>query len=323
MLSLAATTVACGTAEQKTVIAEFADVGDLVVRANVQQSDAVVGTVRSIDLVERTGEWVARVEMDLDPETQVTDATTAVVRSTSLLGEKYVDLVPGGAGQRLRGAIPTRRTAKAPELEAVFSQLGGILESGALEDLAALSSASAMILEGQEDNLGVVLDKTANLVASLSSQKDAIASALTDLSSASRTLADRSNTLDRALDVSADALSIIASQQSELDELLVQLDRIGGPLARLTKAHKGDVDAQLRDLNTIVPKLYEVRGTLEHAVEVLPRFTTLFARATPGDYVQLDVFAEALPVGTPTAAGASAGRTSPGELSALWLEPAR
>jgi phospholipid/cholesterol/gamma-HCH transport system substrate-binding protein len=205
----------------------------------------------------------------------------------------------------------------------VFSQLGGILESGALEDLAALSTASAMILEGQEDNLGVVLDKTANLVASLASQKDAIASALTDLSSASRTLADRSSTLDRALDVSADALSIIASQQGELDELLVQLDRIGGPLGRLTRAHKDDVDAQLRDLNAIVPKLYEVRSTLEHAVEVLPRFTTLFARAVPGDYVQLDVYAEAFPIGTPNAAGASSTRISSNELSAMWLEATR
>ena len=325
--------VACGAAEQQTVVAEFADVGDLVVRANVQQSDAVVGTIRSIDLVERTGQWHARVEMRIDPDTEVTSTTRAIVRSTSLLGEKYVDLVPGPQGEPLGDrAIPIRRTGKAPELEVVFAQLGGILESGALEDLAALSTASAMILEGQEDNLGVVLDKTANLVASLASQKDAIGAALSDLSSASRTLADRSQTLDRALDVSDDALSIIASQQGELDELLVELDRIGGPLGRLTRAHKDDVDAQLRDLNEIVPKLYEVRSTLEHAVEVLPRFTSLFARAAPGDYVQLDVYAEALPFGTPTSsarggtptsAGASASRSSPGELSALWLEATR
>ena len=312
---------ACGTAEEQTVVAEFADVGDLVVRANVQQSDAVVGTIRSIDLVERSGQWLASVEMRIDPETEITSTTKAVVRSTSLLGEKYVDLVPGPKGEPLgERPIPIRQTAKAPDLEAVFAQLGGILESGALEDLAALSSASAMILEGQENNLGVVLDKTANLVSSLASQKDAIGAALGDLSSASRTLADRSQTLDRALDVSDDALSIIASQQGELDELLVELDRIGGPLARLTRAHQDDIDAQLRDLNQIVPKLYEVRSTLEHAVEVLPRFTSLFARAAPGDYVQLDVYVEALPIGTPTAAGAS---VSPNELAAIWLEATR
>jgi hypothetical protein len=123
--------------------------------------------------------------------------------------------------------------------------------------------------------------------------------------------------------VSDDALSIIASQRSELDDLIVELDRIGGPLARLTRAHKDDVDAQVRALNTIVPKLHEARGTLEHAVEVLPAFTDLFARAAPGDYVQLDVYVEALPFGTPTSAASGATRASATELSALLLEATR
>ncbi len=314
-LLVASVAFGCGQGERETVVAEFLDVGDLVVRANVQQSDAVIGTVRSIDLVEEEERWIARVEMAIDPDTQVNTVTTAVVRSTSLLGEKYVDLVPNGAGEPLRGkAIPTQRSAKAPELEAIFAQLGAILESGALADLAALSTASAMILEGQEGSVGRVLDQTVKLIGSLASQREALASALGDLSSASRTLADRSGTLDRALDVSDDALSIIASQQSELDELLVQLDRIGGPLARLTRAHKHDIDAQLRAVNKIVPKLHEARGRLEHAVEVLPSFTELFARAAPGDYVQLDVYVEALPIGTPTS---SVG------LSDLLMEAAR
>jgi phospholipid/cholesterol/gamma-HCH transport system substrate-binding protein len=307
-LILLVASFACGSAGRKTVVAEFLDVGDLVGRANVQQSDAVVGTVRSIDLVERNDTWIAKVTLRVDPETKVTDRTTAVVRSTSLLGEKYVDLVPppagGGTDLPDEGVIPLSRTSKAPELEAVFAQLGALLQSGGLEDLARITTASAAILEGQESTIGRVLDGTAKLLASIRSQKDAVASGVADLASASKTLNDRSESLVRALDVSDDALRIVASQRSRLDDLVVQLDKLGKPLAALTRAHKADVSAQLAALNKVVPKLYEVRATLEHALKELPAFTKLFARAAPGDYVQLDVFAEALGpiIGTPASA---------------------
>jgi ABC-type transporter Mla subunit MlaD len=100
--------------------------------------------------------------------------------------------------------------------------------------------------------------------------------------------------------VSDDALRIVSSQQSELSDLVTQLDRLGEPLADLTRAHQDDVDAQVAAVNKIVPRLYEMRKTLEAAVEKLPDFTKLFARAAPGDYVQLDIYVEALPIGTPT-----------------------
>jgi phospholipid/cholesterol/gamma-HCH transport system substrate-binding protein len=295
---------ACASNGERTVVAEFADVGDLVGRANVQQSDAVVGTVRSIELVQRGDLDVAKVTLSVESDAKVTRGSSAVVRSTSLLGEKYVDLVPGTDDAPLPdgGTIPLARTAKAPELEAVFAHLGALLQSGGLEDLARITTASAAILEGQEETVGRVLDGTATLLSSIRSQGDALASGLDDLAEASATLRGRTDTLAHALDVSDDALAIVADQSEQLSDLLTQLDRLGAPLAALTRAHQQDIDAQLKALNKVVPKLYEVRATLEHAVRELPEFTTLFARAAPGDYVQLDVFAEAIPIGDPALA---------------------
>jgi phospholipid/cholesterol/gamma-HCH transport system substrate-binding protein len=318
----AVASVACGGSDRRTVVAEFADIGDLVTRANVQQSDAVVGTVQGIELLERQGSWVAEVTLRVDPETRVPQGTRAVVRSTSLLGEKYVDLIaPKGSTAPDMGSdarIPVSDSAKAPELEALFSQLGAILQTSALEDLAAITTASAMILEGQESNVGRVLDQTAKLIASLARQKDALASALDDLASASRTLDDRRSTLDRALDVSDDALGIVASQQTQLEDLVVALDKLGAPMARLTKAHKADINEQVEILNEVVPKVFEVRNTLADAVSKLPAFTKLFAEAIPGDHVQLDVYIEALPLGTPTSAPMTAR-----SISAFLMEVTR
>jgi phospholipid/cholesterol/gamma-HCH transport system substrate-binding protein len=282
----------CGGSGAKTLVAEFTDVGDLVSRASVQQSDAKVGSVESIKLVTRNGQWLARVTMRLRPDTQTPQGLRAVVRSTSLLGEKFVDLqVPPNPGPELpSGAVISAvDTGKAPELEEVFRQLGAILASGALEDLGTFINATAMIVENREADIGRALDGTAKLVAALRSQKDAIASALGDLNSAAVTLSGGSKTISHALSTSADALAIVAAQRDQLDRLIVQLDRLGKPLADLTRAHGRDTDQQVKDLNRIVPQLYAARDTLSKAVGRLPAFTKLFARAIPGDYVQLDI----------------------------------
>ena len=310
----------------RTLVAEFADVGDLVGRANVQQSDAVVGTIASIQLVQTKDSWLAKVTMHLKPEAHVPQGTQAVVRSTSLLGEKYVDLVapPNSASMpdlASGSMIPASLTGKAPELEQVFSQLGAILESGGLSDLARITSASAMILEGQEDDVGRVLEGSAKVVAAIRSQREALASALDDLNQASKTLAANRSTIDSALSIQPAALGIVASQQQQLDTLITELDKLGKPLGDLTRHHEQDIDSQVKSLRTIVAELYAVRGTLDKAVQKLPTFTKLFAQAVPGDYVQLDILLQALPVSLPLAVPASSA-SSPSSLSNVLLESA-
>jgi phospholipid/cholesterol/gamma-HCH transport system substrate-binding protein len=300
--------VSCAPSGGKTLVAEFADVGDLVGRASVQQSDAVVGRVVGIKLVQRDAQWLARVRMSLRPGTRTPEGVRAVVRSTSLLGEKFVDLeLPSNPGPELHSGavIPSSQTGKAPELEEVFRQLGAILATGALTDLGNIVNASAMIVEGQQADIGRVIDGTAKLVQSIANEKDALASALTDLNSAAKTLRGGSGTIDRALRTSADALALVASQRDQLDALVVQLDRLGKPLGDLTRRHAKDIDAQVKMLHRIVPELYAARDKLSQAVHKLPAFTKLFARAAPGDYVQLDIQIQ-LPAGLPlTASSAS------------------
>ncbi len=312
---------ACASGDPITLVAEFENVGDLVVRANVQQSDAVVGTITSIELVQN-GRWLARVTMRLEPGTPVPEGTGAVVRSTSLLGEKFIDLVPPPEVTSATPNLPDDAvisaddTSKAPELEDAFVQLGGILASGALQDLGSLTTASAMILEGQEEELGRVLDGSAKLVASLSAQRDALAEALDRLRSTTGTLADRDETVKAFLSTSDDAVELLAGQRQQLDEVIVNLDRLGQSGARLMRDHREDVDRQIKALLEIVAAVHEGREALGGALGKLPDFTRLFAEVAPGDYIQLDVLTESpLPVG---AASASSGEPEPPVASILW-----
>lgn len=284
---------ACAPRGGLTIQADFADVGDLVNRANVQQSDTVVGRVTRIELVG----WRARVTMVIRPDTKVPRDSVAVVRSTSLLGEKFVDLQrPPGAREapllRDGARIPIDRTSKTPEVEQVFDKLGGILASGALADLGTVTSAAARIVEGQEDQIGRVVDGTARLVGSLARQREAIASTLDRFGAAATTFAAGTQTTERFLETTAELGRILAEQRAQLSELIVQLDRLGQPSARLVRAHAKDVDSVVKSLLAVIPQLAAARADMDAALSKLPAFAVFFAASAPGDYVQLDVQTE-------------------------------
>src|SRR5688500_4772149 len=77
-----------GDCEGTEVVAEFDQVGDLVENSNVQSRDVIIGSVKQIEL----DEWVARTTLCIDKGEKVPADATATVRTTSLLGEKFVEL---------------------------------------------------------------------------------------------------------------------------------------------------------------------------------------------------------------------------------------
>lgn len=307
------------TRDGTTITAEFADIGDLVTLAEVQLSDADVGSITDLSLDEES--WTAVVTMEIEPGVNVPQGSGAVVRSTSLLGEKFVDLeAPPEGGDRTPmedgDHIPLERTGKAPEVEAVFQELGGILASGALADLGTFTSAIARIVEGQEERIGSVIDGTQLLVESLARRRDALASALDRLESASGTLAGGTDVLDRFLQTSREATRILGDEGDDLAELVVQLDRLGESQVELVGRHADDIQSQVDSLEAIIEKVFEVRDTLDAALAKLPQFATFFAAAAPGDYVQLDIASE-----SPLPASAPAG--TPRTLEAIFEGAAR
>lgn len=286
------------------IVGEFRNVGDLVTLADVQLSDADVGVVTDLTLNEER--WTAVVTMELDPGVEIPVGTRATIRSTSLLGEKFVALEPppeageGTPDMQDGDRIPLERTDNAPEVETVFQELGGILASGALADLGKLTSSLATIVEGQEERIGNVIDGTQRLVETLAARREALADALVRLESTSGTLAGETQVIDRFLRTSEEATRILADQGDDLAELVTELDRLGESQVELIGQHSEDVQRQIDSLVKVVDKVFEARADLDAALTKLPQFATFFAAAAPGDYIQLDIAgASPLPVDAP------------------------
>ncbi|HLF70450.1 MAG TPA: MCE family protein [Actinomycetota bacterium] len=271
-----------------TLSADFNDVGDLVRGAGVQTSDIKIGSVTGIEL-EGTH---ARVTMRISDKTPLPSNTGAVVRSTSLLGEKFVDLRPPVAGKqgRLRDGsrIPLSRTGRAAGLDDALIKLGQILEGAEPEDLGIFIHSAATIVDGKQDQIGRVLEQLRLLTDTVAQHRTDIGASVDNLGTALDTLADGSATISSALKSGAAATRILGDQQGDLDRLLVSLDRFASVSADLMSATHTSTDASLKDLRLILDKVMLTTDDLSRTLTSLATFTHLWPKAIPGDYIQLD-----------------------------------
>src|SRR5687768_1684329 len=190
------------------IIGKFAQVGDLVENANVQSSDVKVGTIKKIEL----DGWEAQVTMCLNPGEKIPADVLAVVRTTSLLGEKFVDLQAQSEGEPYLedGAILTSdQTSKATELEEVFAKLAGVLGTGNLEQINRFTSAQAKVLRDHSDEFREVLLDLREFTDLLADRKSEIAGAVDHLDSVASTLIDQAPVLQRFLRSFAESSGVL------------------------------------------------------------------------------------------------------------------
>jgi phospholipid/cholesterol/gamma-HCH transport system substrate-binding protein len=100
--------------------ADFDETGDLKVRAPVVIAGIRVGEVSALGLDKNDR---ARVQMNLDPALQLPVDTTASIVTAGVLGDRYIELQPGGDETLLKNGDQITFTESAVILERLIGQL--------------------------------------------------------------------------------------------------------------------------------------------------------------------------------------------------------
>lgn len=103
-----------------TVYARFSSVTGLRPGAEVEIAGVRIGRVASIVLDEKKP--VAVVALQLNKGVQLTDDVIASVKTSGLIGDKYVNLTPGGSGDRLEAGDTIVDTESALDIEELISK---------------------------------------------------------------------------------------------------------------------------------------------------------------------------------------------------------
>ena len=299
---------ACGSGSGTIrVDAIFKQVGDLPRFASVQSSDVVIGSVRAINL----DGYNARVTLRIRKDADIPRNALALIRSTSLLGEEFIELrapagEPASPQQPQNGdLIPLDRTSRIPGLDDALISLGRLLEGGTTADLATIIHSSAQIVKDKGNELGQIFTQLRQIMPVLAGRAPDLADAIDNLNHELSIEAANADVLTRAISSTADATGILAKQQADLDRLVASLDNASSVLARYTKATVPTTDRSVKDLTAVIDKVMLTTGDLDKALSSLAQFTDLWPRAFPGDYLQLDVVLSLTAAGPPAAAAAS------------------
>nr|MDQ3877012.1 MCE family protein [Actinomycetota bacterium] len=281
-----------------TIIGQFKQVGDLVKNANVQASDVVIGSINDIKLAgSPSAGYHADVTMCLDPGEHVSANVRAVVRTTSLLGEKFVDLqeqAPGPPYLQQGDVLTLSQTGKSAELEDVFARLASILGTGDLEDLNRFTHSQAVILKGHVADLRTLLTQLDRFTGTLAQRRGQIASSIDHLDNVARSVLNNSPVLQRFLRSFAGSSSVLSAQRHALQTLLFSLDRFSSISLQLLNATEGGLNKQFTDLRPVLRTLVASSQNLESTLQTLAVFSTRWPLSMPGSYLQLDV-CQALP----------------------------
>lgn len=281
------------------ITATFADVGDLVSGHSVQVADVRVGSVTGIEL---TDEFEALVTMRIKDGLELPADSLAVLRTTSLLGEKFVELRPpadGGSDDLLvdGSSIARANTKEAPELEFVADEAVQVLGAVAGHDLKTLVDTGGAGFGGRAAELASILDSLTTVSSTLADQTANIVAIIDGLDATTSTLAGGADELDallvnlegttRAL---ADNRELALQTLRDLTRLArAQNDQVFGP-------YRDQLDRQVKQLDAIVALVAAQRGEVATLVDWLVEFTAKAPKGIPEDFAQVYGWFELAPL---------------------------
>lgn len=101
------------------VVAVFSSAGGLKVGASVEIAGVEVGRIKSLSLDE---DYQARVVLDIDRKVTLQDDSIASIKTKGLLGEKFVDITPGGTEEMIEEGGMILDTEPPIDLEQLISK---------------------------------------------------------------------------------------------------------------------------------------------------------------------------------------------------------
>ncbi|MCL2123083.1 MAG: outer membrane lipid asymmetry maintenance protein MlaD [Desulfovibrionaceae bacterium] len=108
------------------VVARFSSVTGLRVGADVEIAGVPMGRVASIELAKDSS--AAVVALRLQPYLRLPDDTIAAIKTSGLIGDKYVNLVPGGSSDMIAQGGEINETQSVIDIESLIGKFafGGV-----------------------------------------------------------------------------------------------------------------------------------------------------------------------------------------------------
>ena len=282
------TTMLTGCARNSTtVIAIFDDSGDLQPRGSVQTADVRIGRIGSIHL---TKDFKARVTLHISADRKIPRNVAAVLRTTSLLGEKFVELRPLGdpdKGPFLKDGDVITKVQEAPELEFVAEEAINVLGAVTAGDVATLIDTGATSFSGRKDDIRTIIDSLATYSTALATRTQNIAAIVDHLDVSIGAVAGEGASLEGLLGDLAATTRSLAENRDKAVSLLRNLSRLAAVQNVELDKYQANIETQIHQVEGVVRVLAGQTTELKAVIDWLDKFVYGLPSVIPNDFTNV------------------------------------
>ena len=286
-----ATLLAACSGGTYSLTATFDDVGDLQKSGGVQVADVRVGRITGISL---TPDFRAKVTMAINSSVHVPKNSEALVRTTSLLGEKFIELRPLTSPTQtpyLANGDVVTRTQQAPELEFVADSAIELLGAVNSSDVASIVQTGAQAFGGRGPELNRLISDLSTISGTLASRTQQLTSIIDNLDRGAQTLAGGSEDLKTLLTNLATTSQILADNRQKAVDAIGQLTRLASVQNEVLDRYHANLDKQIKQVDAILAVAATQTQQLGTVVDFLNQFVYALPKAIPTEFTQVYMWA--------------------------------
>ena len=202
----------------------FTEASQLAEQSDVRISGVDVGKVESIELGPEGKEAIALLNID-DKYAPLRDSTRAMLRTKTLLGETYVELTPGAAGEPALhdgATLPSAQVTESVQLDEIFQAF----DPKTRRAFQTWMQEAAVAIEGQGQNLSYAIGnfeptfrEFEGLFRTLNSQEDAVSTLFSSGAQTFDALRGRDGELANLIRSSNELFKTTASRDKDIEAL--------------------------------------------------------------------------------------------------------
>ena len=258
--------------------AVFSDATGVVKGDDIRIAGVKVGSVKSVEIVDRTR---ALVSFTVADDSIVTQSSTATIRYRNLVGQRYISLTQGvGDLDRMPedSTIPMDRTVPALDLSVLFNGFKPLFKALSPADINRLSAEVISVFQGEGGNFNAMLQNTASLTNTLADRDQVIGDTIDNLNVVLSTLNERDQQLSELI---IEFKRFMAGLVEDKDAILGSLDSVSAlanETADLTVGIRPSFVRDVKALRKVAGNINKGRSEVDRALQVLPIKLTKIGR---------------------------------------------
>ena len=251
--------------------AEFVDATGVVKGDDVRIAGVKVGTVKDVQIVDRTR---ALVTFSVQDTTHLSKATHASIRYRNLVGQRYIALEDqiGDSSTELDAGetIPVSQTSPALDLTVLFNGFKPLFSALSPADINQLSYEIVQVFQGEGGNLESLLTHTASVTNTLASRDQVIGDLIDNLNEVLDHVGDRDVQLSRLITTFRTFVGGLKDDRGAILGSLDQISALSVQTADLVSGIRRPFVDDVKQLRRVAGNLDAGKAELDRALQVLP-----------------------------------------------------